>query len=186
MPVGFFLLGYHVSFYFHFLTVASLFLLLMNFSYRHIQNQHTILRNFGILGQGRYFLESLGPELRQYLFLDDQEERPFNRLERSEVYRKAKNVDSVASFGTLSEYDASEIKLRHSLFPGNPEDGLPYRLVLGEKRRVEEPVVLKKPLLISAMSYGALGENAVRAFARGAGLAGIMMNTGEGAIPSTI
>lgn len=183
LPFLFFLLGYFVSFYFHFLTVAALFLLVVNFSYRHIQNEHTILRNFGILGQGRYLIESIGPELRQYLFLNDREERPFNRAERSEVYRKAKNVDSAASFGTLTEYDASEIKLRHSLFPTDPRKKRDFRLTLGEERGVDEPYTLRRPIMISAMSYGALGERAVRALARGAALAGIPMNTGEGGYP---
>ncbi len=117
LPVLFFAAGYYISFYFHILTVASLFLLVVNFSYRHVQKDHALLRNFGILGQGRYLIESLGPEFRQYLFLNDREERPFNRTERSEVYRKAKNVDSSDSFGTLLDYGATEIKLRHSMFP---------------------------------------------------------------------
>ena len=37
--------------------------------------------------------------------------------------------------------------------------------------------------MISAMSYGALGQHAVRALARGAKQAGITMNTGEGGFP---
>ena len=183
LPLPFFALGYFVSFYFHFLTVAALFLLFLNFSYRHIQNRHTILRNFGILGQGRYFLESIGPELRQYLFLNDREERPFNRTERSEIYRKAKNIDSISSFGTLTEYDASELKLRHSMFPTQAGKTEPFALEFGTKRGVKHPYTLHRPLIISAMSYGALGEHAVRTFARGAAMAGIPMNTGEGGYP---
>ena len=71
--------------------IGAVFLLLtlVDQFYRHISH-HAILRNFGILGQGRYILESVGPELRQYLFANDIEERPFNRAERSEVYRKAR------------------------------------------------------------------------------------------------
>lgn len=183
LPVLFFAAGYYISFYFHFLTVASLFLLLVNFSYRHVQKDHALLRNFGVLGQTRYLIESLGPEFRQYLFLNDREERPFNRTERSEVYRKAKNVDSFDSFGTLLDYDATEIKLRHSMFPTREEDVRPFRVTFGERSGVARPYTLKNPMLVSAMSYGSLGQNAIRAIARGAARVGIPMNTGEGGYP---
>lgn len=117
LPLVFFAAGLYLSFWFHFLTVASLFLLVVNFFYRHVQQQHTLLGNFGILCQARFLIECVGPEFRQYLFLNDREERAFNRTERSEIYRKAKNVDSAGSFGTRLDYGAGEIKLRHSLFP---------------------------------------------------------------------
>jgi len=183
LPVVFFAAGTFLSFYFHFLTVAFLFLLLVNLFYRHVQTEHTVLRNFGLLGQGRYLIESIGPEFRQYWFSNDREERPFNRLERSNVYRKAKNVESSSSFGSLLDYDATEIKLRHSLFPTHRESMREYRLILGEERGAREPYVLNRPFLISAMSYGALGSHAVRALARGAAKAGVTMNTGEGGYP---
>ncbi|MDQ8205280.1 FMN-binding glutamate synthase family protein [Pelagicoccus sp. SDUM812003] len=183
LPIAFFAAGYFVSFYFHFLTVASFFLLIVNFFYRHVQKEHSILRNFGLLGQGRYLIESLGPEFRQYWFMGDREERPFNRLERAEVYRKAKNVDSVVSFGSLMEYDANEIKLRHSMFPTPVSRRKPYRLTVGEERGVKKPYVLTKPFMVSGMSYGALGSHAIRAIARGAAAAGIPMNCGEGGYP---
>lgn len=182
-PFLFLAAGMAVSFYFHFLTVAFLFLLVMNLFYRHVQTEHTVLRNFGILGQGRYLIESIGPEFRQYLYSGDREERPFNRLERSNVYRKAKNVESASSFGTLLDYDATELKLRHSLFPSTLEAEQPFRLAIGEERGLKEPYILRRPMMISAMSYGALGANAVRALARGAARAGIVMNTGEGGYP---
>ncbi len=183
LPLVFFAAGVTVSFYFHFLTVASGFLLIVNLFYRYVQKDHAILRNFGLLGQGRYLIESIGPEFRQYLYSNDREERPFNRLERTNVYRKAKNVESATSFGSLLEYDATEIKLRHSMFPASTDLLQPFRLTLGEERGAKEPYVLTRPMMISAMSYGALGEHAVRALARGAARAGVVMNTGEGGYP---
>ena len=183
LPLLFFAAGTYISFYFHFLTVAFLFLLVVNFFYRHVQTAHTILRNFGIIGQGRYLLESIGPEFRQYLYANDREERPFNRLERSNVYRKAKDEESATSFGSLLDYDATEIKLRHSMFPTPSADLRDYRLTLGAERGAAEPHTLTRPFMISAMSYGALGANAVRALARGATMAGVAMNTGEGGYP---
>jgi glutamate synthase domain-containing protein 2 len=175
--------GMFLSFYFHFLTVAFLFLTVVNIFYQRVQTDHTLLRNFGLLGQARYLMESVGPELRQYLFASDQEEKPFSRNERSEVYRKAKNIDSASSFGSQLLFDTSEMKVRHSMFP-TPNDQIePYRVTYGEERGLKTAYTITRPIMISAMSYGALGTNAVRALARGAKLAGIPMNTGEGGYP---
>ncbi len=175
------LLGYYVSFYFHFLTVAGLFLTVLNMSYLYGQKRHALLANFGLLAQGRYILESIGPELRQYLFASDTEERPFNRVERSEVYRKAQGVDSSSSFGTL--LDADELKLAHSMFPMDKSKIEPFSLTFGEERGIEATYTLNSPVIISGMSFGALGEKAVRALSRGAKYAQIPMNTGEGGHP---
>lgn len=183
LAVLFFLIGWQVSFYFHFLTVGFLFLTALNFYYLFGQKSQSLLKNFGILGQGRYMLESIGPELRQYLYSSDTEERPFNRTERREIYRKASANDSATSFGSQNSFDATEIKMRHSLFPVSKSDLTPYALVFGEERGIENTYTLKSPFIISAMSYGALGERAVRSFARGAKLAGALMNTGEGGYP---
>lgn len=183
LAVVFFLLGWQVSFFFHFFTVAFLFLALVNAFYLFVQKEHIVLRNFGLLGQMRYLLESVGPELRQYLIANDEEERPFNRAARSEVYRKAKNVDSASSFGSLMEFDASEIKIRHSMFPTPKEKLAPFEQTYGIERGLDTAYTVRRPIMISAMSYGALGANAVHALARGAKLAGIPMNTGEGGYP---
>ncbi|MGJ8656970.1 MAG: glutamate synthase-related protein [Akkermansiaceae bacterium] len=183
MAILFFFGGYFVSFYFHFLTVIFLLLTVVNLFYLCIQKKHTILRNFGILGQARYIIESIGPEMRQYLFANDTEERPFNRIERSEIYRKAKGIDSASSFGSQLEFDNSEVKIRHSMYPVDKKDIKPYSLTFGEERGLTNTYTITKPYLISAMSFGALGQNAVQALARGARLAGIGMNTGEGGTP---
>lgn len=181
--VTFLAAGTFVSFYFHFLTVAFLFLTIANFFYMNVQKEHVILKNFGLIGQGRYLLESIGPELRQYLFSNDREERPFNREERSEVYRKAKNIDSASSFGSQQSFDSSEIKIRHSMFP-TPKDKLkPFQVTYGGARGLETAYTITRPIMISAMSFGALGAHAVRSLARGAKQAGIPMNTGEGGYP---
>jgi len=181
--VAFFWAGYTYSFYFHFLTVTFFFLSVINFYYRHVQKRHALLANFGFMAQARYVLESLGPELRQYLFSTDTEEKPFSRVERSEVYQKSKAVDSSSAFGSQLLFDGSEYKLRHSLYPMDHDKVAPFELVFGEERGIENTYVMKKPVIVSAMSYGALGENAVRALARGSKKAGIAMNTGEGGNP---
>ena len=186
IPMSFILFllgGTYISFYLHYGTVIFLFLTVINFFYLQVQKQHAVLRNFGIMGQARYMMESIGPELRQYFFLNDTEERPFNREDRAEVYRKSKNLDSASSFGTQTNYDSNEIKIRHSMFPTPKESLEKFSCVFGEERGIEQTHTFTRPIAISAMSYGALGENAVRALARGAKYAGITMNTGEGGYP---
>jgi glutamate synthase domain-containing protein 2 len=179
---SFFLLGHYISFYFHFVTVAFVMITGLNFYFRHLQRRHALLRNFGVIAQSRYVIEGIGPELRQYLFADDTTERPFNRLERAEVYRKSKGVDSSAAFGSQLAFDTNEIKLRHSMYPLDKKDVKPFKLVLGEERPGPQ-YELTCPVMISAMSYGSLSKNAVRALARGAKKAGATMNTGEGGYP---
>jgi len=175
--------GTWVSFYLHFLTVIFIYLSVINFFYRHVQTKHTILRNFGLLGQARYMIESIGPEMRQYLFANDREERPFNRTERSEVYSKAKGEDDTMSFGSQNEFDAREIKIRHSMYPVGHDDVKPYKVTFGEERGIAKTYTFTKPYAVSAMSYGALGANAVRALSKGSKMAGIALNTGEGGFP---
>ena len=181
--VGFFFLGYFVSFYFHFGTVIFLMLVLINMYFLHGQKQHALLSNFGFLAQMRYIIESIGPEFRQYLYMSDTEERPFNRIERAEIYRKSKNMDSSSAFGSLNNFDHREIKLRHSMFPKQKSETKPFSTVFGEERSLKNAFTITKPMMISAMSYGALSSRAVRSLARGAKKAGIPMNTGEGGYP---
>ena len=58
--------------------------------YDLVQRKHAILRNFPIVGHFRYWLESVGPELRQYIVTDNNEERPFSRDQRRWVYASSK------------------------------------------------------------------------------------------------
>ncbi len=186
LPVAsivFLCLGFKISPYFYFPAALFIYLLTVNFYYLHIQKHHTLLSNFGIVAQLRYVFESIGPEFRQYFFSNDQEERPFNRVERSDIYRKAKGVNSTSAFGSQMDYGKDEMKLRHSMFPTEKTDLKPFSLKIGEERGLKNTYELKNPFMISAMSYGALGKNAVRALARGAKYAGIAMNTGEGGFP---
>jgi glutamate synthase domain-containing protein 2 len=176
-------LGVTVSFYFNFITVFLILLTFINVYYLFIQTHSTLLSNFGLIAQFRYLIESIGPELRQYLFANDTEEKPFNRVERSEVYRKAKDIDSSAAFGSQLNWNGTEFKLRHSMYPVKRSDITPFSLTFGEERKIKQTYTLKKPIIISAMSYGALGEKAVRSLARGAKKASILMNTGEGGFP---
>ena len=76
------------------------------------------------------------------------------------VYRKAKGVDSSAAFGSLLEFDRTEIKLRHSFYPVDKDKLEPFDVAVGAARNLDTTYHIKRPIMISAMSYGALGENA--------------------------
>ena len=71
------------------------------------QTQQTIRRNYPVIGRFRYFFEHLGEFFRQYFFAMDREELPFNRAQRSWVYRAAKNVDTTVAFGSTDNINGS-------------------------------------------------------------------------------
>jgi glutamate synthase domain-containing protein 2 len=147
------------------------------------QTQHTILRNYPVVGYFRYFAETLGEYMRQYQYLPDWAERPFNRLERAWVYRSAKGVYNLRSFGSEN---VPAFVFRNAAFPVLDEEKRPYP---GKQIGVTEgPGACRQPYFassffnISGMSYGALSHAAVSALSRGAKVAGIWMATGEGGL----
>ena len=54
------------------------------------QTKSAIRRNYPVVGRVRYFFEHIGEFFRQYFFAMDREEMPFNRSQRSWIYRAAK------------------------------------------------------------------------------------------------
>ena len=83
-----------------------------------LQREHTLLRNFPVLGHARYLLEAIGPELRQYLVAGNNEERPFTRDQRRWVYASAKKENNYFGFGTDNdlEYTAGYPVINHKTF----------------------------------------------------------------------
>ena len=57
--------------------------------YDLVQRRHAILRTFPLIGHLRYQLERFGPELRQYIVTNNDEERPFSRDQRRWIYATA-------------------------------------------------------------------------------------------------
>ena len=150
------------------------------------QKRHAILRNFPVIGHLRYLLESFGPELRQYIVSDNDEERPFNRNQRRWVYATAKKENPYFGFGSDNRLDAEgHIFFRQSAFPASSTttDGeLPAAKVLGAWRDRPGAFRPASAVNISGMSYGSLSGPAVEALNRGAAKAGCLHNTGEGGI----
>ncbi|MBC7636382.1 MAG: FMN-binding glutamate synthase family protein [Acetobacteraceae bacterium] len=147
------------------------------------QTQHAILRNFPVLGHFRYFSESFGEYMRQYQYLPDWVERPFNRLERSWVYRSAKGVSNLVSFGSET---LPAFVFRNAAFPVLESEKLTYPGktigIADGAGACAKPHLARSFFNISGMSYGALSHAAVSALSRGASKAGVWMATGEGGL----
>lgn len=146
------------------------------------QTQHTVRRNFPLVGRFRYRFERLGEFFRQYFFAMDREELPFNRAQRSWVYRAAKNVDNTVAFGsTVDVHRPGSVIFVSSLFPPlEQETTPPDPVTVGPFCR--QPYTTRAIFNISAMSYGALSQPAARALSLGAAKAGCWLNTGEGGL----
>jgi len=147
------------------------------------QTEQTIRRNYPVVGRFRYFFEHLGEFFRQYFFAMDREELPFNRAERSWVYRAAKKVDTTIAFGSTRPLNQQGDPIfMNCSFPTLDKDAAPTRsLTIGEGYS-EHPFTTDSIVNISGMSYGAISKPAVLALSRGAKAAGIWMNTGEGGL----
>jgi len=146
------------------------------------QTESTLRRNYPVIARFRYFFEHLGEFFRQYFFALDREEMPFNRAERSWVYRAAKNVDSTVAFGSSRDLrPAGTVYFVNCPFPTLEEDAAdPTPVTIGPYAR--EPYSTSSIFNVSGMSYGAISIPAVRALSKGAKKAGIWMNTGEGGL----
>lgn len=147
------------------------------------QTNHAILRNFPVLGHFRYFAETWGEYMRQYQYLPDWSERPFNRLERSWIYRSAKGVPNLISFGSSA---TPSFAFRNAAFPVLEEDrrGFPGKMIgIAEgPGSCAQPYFAKSFFNLSGMSFGALSPAAVTALSKGTQMAGLWMATGEGGL----
>ena len=166
------------------LSALIIALVLIYFYVRDItQKRHTVLRNYPIIGRLRFFFEDLGEYFRQYFFLGDREEMPFNRATRAWVYRMAKNEGGILGFG--STYDLNQsgaLVFVNAAFPvldGEHEQTPP--LVIGEGW-CEKPFSTRSLINVSGMSYGAISKPAVQSLSHGAAKAGAYMDTGEGGL----
>ncbi|GAA5118606.1 FMN-binding glutamate synthase family protein [Alloalcanivorax gelatiniphagus] len=163
------------------LFVLTLTAAVLWFQDRYLQKSHAIRRNYPLIGRFRYFFEHLGEFFRQYFFAMDREELPFNRAQRSWVYRAAKDLSNTVAFGTTKQNTPGRVIFLNTPYPTLEKDAaqtLP--LMVGPHAR--QPYVARSFHNISGMSFGALSRPAVRALSRGAGHAGCWLNTGEGGL----
>jgi glutamate synthase domain-containing protein 2 len=162
--------------------------------YDLLQRKHAILRNFPIIGHFRYWLETVGPELRQYIVTDNNEERPFSRDQRRWVYTSSKLENSYFGFGSDQdmELQPNYLIIKQCAFPlqvphpgdaaYDPHYTIPCAKVMGAARGRAKAFRPSSVINVSAMSFGSLSGPAVEALNRGAGIAGCLHNTGEGGV----
>ncbi|MEM9001666.1 MAG: FMN-binding glutamate synthase family protein [Bacteroidota bacterium] len=145
-----------------------------------LQKRQTIKRNYPLIGNFRYLLEGIAPEINQYFIESNFSGVPFSRQSRSLVYQRAKKQLDTLPFGTqLDVYDVGYEWVNHSMEPIHP-DPKTMRVTIGgpDCRQPYSASIMN----ISAMSYGSLSKNAVLALNKGAHLGGFAHNTGEGGI----
>ncbi|MCK4710181.1 MAG: FMN-binding glutamate synthase family protein, partial [Gammaproteobacteria bacterium] len=147
-----------------------------------LQTKQTIRRNYPVIGRFRYLFEHVGTFFRQYFFSADREELPFNRAERSWVYRAAKDLSNTVAFGSTRDLKpVGSVFFVNCPFPTLADAvSEPKPVTIGEdcKHPYNAPSIVN----ISGMSFGAISKPAVLALSRGAKKANCWMNTGEGGL----
>jgi glutamate synthase domain-containing protein 2 len=140
--------------------------------------RHAVLRNYPITAHLRFLLEAVRPEMRQYFFEDEKTGTPFSRDQRAIAYQRAKMVLDKRPFGTQQEvYGTGFEWMNHSLAACDPSE-TPFRVTIGGPDCAQP--YSASVLNISAMSFGSLSPNAIRALNRGAKAGGFAHDTGEG------
>jgi glutamate synthase domain-containing protein 2 len=143
------------------------------------QRRSTLRRNFPVTAHIRTFFEYFRPMLRQYVVESDTEEVPFSHAQRSIVYQRAKNVLDKRPFGTELDVYATQYEwINHSLAPAKI-DSHDFRITIGSEQAQPYSASVFN---ISAMSFGALSANAIRALNEGAKRGNFYHDTGEGSI----
>lgn len=150
--------------------------------YDMFQKRHAIMRNFPILGRGRFIMEELRPKMYQYFIESDTSGTPLNRISRSIVYQRAKRELDTTPFGTqLSVYENGYEWSNHSIAAKHYSEGIPnIRVEVGGAECLHP--YSSSILNVSAMSFGSLSKNAIMALNGGAKIGGFAHNTGEGGI----
>ncbi|NBW02284.1 MAG: FMN-binding glutamate synthase family protein [Cytophagia bacterium] len=156
------------------------------------QKKHSITHNFPIVGHLRYWLEKIGPEIRQYIVANNREELPFNRQERSWIYASSKKDNNLQGFGSDQDFNApGYIFIKNAMIGYNPSIDHPFNKnpgvmpaakIMGEYHQRRRPYRPYSIINISGMSFGSLSAKAVESLNKGADLAGCYHNTGEGSL----
>ena len=147
------------------------------------QTKQAIRRNYPVIGHFRYYFEHIGTFFRQYFFTMDREEMPFNRAQRSWVYRAAKDIENTVAFGYTRDIKPSgTVLFVNTAFPTLGKDAVNCKPVTIGENSVSKPFTAYSFFNISGMSYGAISKPAVQALSYGAKKANAWMNTGEGGL----
>jgi glutamate synthase domain-containing protein 2 len=107
------------------------------------QKQHPVLRNFPVIGMARYFLEKIGPEMRQYLYNSDTEGRPFSRVDYETIVKSAKYQRNVMAFGSERDFEEPGYYIRNAMFPKQMDE---LKMDREAKVQTKKYLLLKDPL----------------------------------------
>jgi glutamate synthase domain-containing protein 2 len=145
-----------------------------------LQQNHAVLRNYPISAHIRFLLEEIRPEMRQYFFESEKDGMPFSRDTRSLIYQRAKMVLDKRPFGTQENIYAEGYEWMHHSMAPRPHASEKFRITIGGPDCAKP--YSASVFNISAMSFGALSPNAVRALNTGAKKGGFAHDTGEGGV----
>lgn len=174
-------MAYYWSPYFLLLLLAAIPLIATGL-YDMVQKPHAIARNFPLLGRTRYIAEWIRPKVYQYFVESDTNGRPFNRIDRSIIYQRAKNQLDTTPFGTqLDVYAEGYEFMNHSINALDKKELEQHPRVLVGGKDCKQPYALSV-LNVSAMSFGSLSKNAILALNGGAKMGNFAHNTGEGGV----
>lgn len=144
------------------------------------QSKHAIKKNFPVIGNLRYFLESISPEIQQYFVERRTDGAPIDKNQRAVIYQRSKNIGATHPFGTEENVYAEGYEfITQSLYPAAIPHDEPRVIIGGDKCTQPYSASLYN---ISAMSFGSLSKNAVMALNKGAKMGKFFHNTGEGGV----
>lgn len=161
--------------------VISFLLTCLAFYDAFVQKSHSLMRAFPVVSHLRWFFESEREKIQQYFIEDDLNGTPINREKRSVVYQRSKKEVETVPFGTQHNVYAKGYEfVKHSLFPTNHHQIKGDRVLIGSDKCTQK--YSASIVNISAMSFGSLSKNAIKALNQGAKMGGFAHNTGEGGI----
>lgn len=149
--------------------------------YDTLQKESNILRNYPIWGHWRYLLLKIRPEIYTYLVESEWEGTPFTHAQLFLVYDRAKKSIDTMPFGTQLDVHAVGYEwVNQSMSPKKPDFDSSTRIKVGGPQ-CTQPYSASR-FNISAMSFGAISAEAVRALNRGAKMGNFHQDTGEGGV----
>ncbi len=148
--------------------------------YDLLWGRNNVARNYPFFGR----LKELAVEERhipqQAVIQNSREGRPFSVVQRQIVADRTRDESGTQPYGSELELRATGSEwLAHSAYPVDEIEGALTFELGGPRCTVPYTSSI---LNVSAMSFGSLGPNAIRALSRGAGLGGFALNTGEGGV----
>ncbi|EKE82913.1 FMN-binding glutamate synthase family protein [Idiomarina xiamenensis] len=174
-------IGSYYNYHIGWLLLISIPVLVIAFSDR-LQKSHSLLRNYPFFAHARWLTEAIRPYFRQYLMESETSGRPISRMYRSIVYQRAKNSLDTIPFGTKVDTNRVGYEwIGHSITAHSPKEDPHHNRVQVGNQQCQQPYSASL-LNISAMSFGALSNNAIRALNKGAKMGSFYHNTGEGGL----